>query len=37
MLKNLAKLDQTEMGVGPSLTIFFTSVLDCRADGKCPW
>ncbi len=24
-------------GVGPSLTIFFTSVLDCRADGKCPW
>ncbi|VEA81862.1 putative carbon-nitrogen hydrolase [Escherichia coli] len=22
-------------GVGPSLTIFFTSVLDCRADGKC--
>ena len=24
-------------GVGPSLTIFFTSVLDCCADGKCPW
>lgn len=22
-------------GVGPSLTIFFTSVLDCCADGKC--
>lgn len=24
-------------GIYPPLTIFFTSVLHCRADGKCPW